>query len=232
VLDRPNPNGFYVDGPTLDMQFKSTIGWLPIPTVHGMTLGELALMINGENWLSGGAQCDLTVIPCKNYTHDTKYTLLMRPSPNLKNMKAIYLYSSTCSFEWTVVTAGRGTMQPFATFGHPDLKGYDFSFVPVRMQGATNPRYLGQECFGRNLLNEPLEKIWANGCSFEYIVECYKNLGIGDEFFRPHAEYSFGSSIIRNMMNDGADAEEIHAAFQNDVKKFKQQRKPYLLYEE
>jgi len=232
VLDRPNPNGYYVDGPILDMQYKSTIGWLPIPTVHGMTIGELALMINGEGWLKDGAKCDLAVIPCKNYTHKTMYTLLQRPSPNLKNMMAIYLYSSTCSIEWTVVTAGRGTYQPFAIFGHPDLKGYDFSFTPRSIPGAKHPRYLDQLCYGRDLLKEPLDKVLKQGVSFEYIIECYNNLGLGDKFFNPNMEWSVGSSIIREMINAGATAEEVHAAFQGDVEKFKIQRKPYLIYPE
>ena len=145
VLDRPNPNGFYVDGPVLDMKYKSGVGALPICTVHGMTLGELALMINGEGWLEGGRKCDLEVIPCKNYSRNTRYCLIVPPSPNLKDMKSVYLYSSTCYFEGTVVTAGRGTSSPFEVYGHPDLKGYSFSFVPESIQGAKNPRYLGQD---------------------------------------------------------------------------------------
>ena len=128
ILDRPNPNGFYVDGPVLDMKFKSGVGWLPITTVHGMTLGELALMINGEKWLENGT-CDLTVIPCLNYTHNTRYSLILPPSPNIKDMRAVYLYSSTCYFEGTVVSLGRGTQFPFETYGHPAMTGYSFSFA-------------------------------------------------------------------------------------------------------
>ena len=135
VLDRPNPNGFYVDGPVLDMQYKSGIGSLPIAMVHGMTLGELALMINGEGWLGDDLRCDLTVIPCLGYDHSMHCTLVRAPSPNLKDMRSIYLYSSTCFFEATVVTAGRGTEFPFEVYGHPDMADRGFSFMPRSMIG-------------------------------------------------------------------------------------------------
>lgn len=126
LLDRPNPLGFYVDGPILDLKYRSAVGWLPIPTVHGMTLGELAGMINGEKWLANGVQCNITVIKCKNYTHSTMYELPVKPSPNLPNMRSIYLYPSTCYFEATPVSLGRGTDKPFQVYGHPNMKGYDF----------------------------------------------------------------------------------------------------------
>ena len=131
VLDRPNPNGFYVDGPILDMKHKSGVGWLPIPVVHGMTLGELALMINGEKWLPQGRICDVTVIPCENYTHQTKYELPVAPSPNLPNTQSIYLYPSTCLFEGTVMSLGRGTSFPFQAYGHPNFKGSGFPLLPA-----------------------------------------------------------------------------------------------------
>jgi hypothetical protein len=126
ILDRPNPNGHLVDGPILDMKYKSGVGLLPIPVLHGMTLGELAQMANGEGWLKDGKKCDLTVIPCQNYTHQTRYTLPIAPSPNLPNMLAIYLYPSMCYFEGTTVSLGRGTDWPFQVYGHPDMTGYDF----------------------------------------------------------------------------------------------------------
>lgn len=160
ILDRPNPNGFYVDGPVLDMKFKSGVGWLPITTVHGMTLGELALMINGEKWLENGT-CDLTVIPCLNYTHNTRYSLILPPSPNIKDMRAVYLYSSTCYFEGTVVSLGRGTQFPFETYGHPAMTGYSFSFVPRSIPGAKSPQFLDEECHGVDLRRKPLRDIWA-----------------------------------------------------------------------
>ena len=153
VLDRPNPNCSYVDGPVLKDAFRSGVGRLPIPVVHGMTLGELAEMINGEGWLkSGKDSCDLTVIPCKNYTRDTEYELPVNPSPNLKSMRAIYLYASTCFFENSVVSVGRGTDRPFEIYGSPYLEGaegYDFSFMPKSMSGAKDPPYEGQVCYGR-----------------------------------------------------------------------------------
>uniref|UniRef100_UPI003AF08547 exo-beta-N-acetylmuramidase NamZ family protein n=1 Tax=Dysgonomonas gadei TaxID=156974 RepID=UPI003AF08547 len=159
VLDRPNPNGHYIDGPILDMKHKSGVGWLPIPVVHGMTLGELALMINGERWLPESRVCDLTVIKCKNYTHQTLYQLPVPPSPNLPNMKSIYLYPSTCLFEATPVSLGRGTEFPFQVYGHPNMKGYSFSFTPRSIPGAKNPPQLDRECFGVDLRNIPDEEI-------------------------------------------------------------------------
>lgn len=139
VLDRPNPNGHYIDGPILDMKYKSGVGWLPIPVVHGLTLGELARMVNGEHWLPEDRVCDLTVVPCLNYTHQTHYVLPVPPSPNLPNMRAVYLYPSTCYFEATPVSLGRGTDWPFQVYGHPNMKGYDFSFTPRSVPGAKNP---------------------------------------------------------------------------------------------
>ena len=136
VLDRPNPNGIYVYGPLLDMKHKSGVGWLPIPVVHGMTLGELALMINGEKWLPEGRVCDLTVVPCENYTHQTNYELPIAPSPNLPNIHSIYLYPSICLFEGTVMSLGRGTSFPFEVYGQPDYKNSDFSFIPRSVAGA------------------------------------------------------------------------------------------------
>ena len=140
ILDRPNPNGHYVDGPILDMKHKSGVGWLPIPVVHGMTLGELALMVNGEKWLPEGRQCEVTVIPCKNYTHQTLYRLPIPPSPNLPNMKSVYLYPSICYFEATPVSLGRGTDLPFQVYGHPNMTGYDYSFTPRSVPGASPSR--------------------------------------------------------------------------------------------
>ena len=185
LLDRPNPNGHYVDGPILDMKYKSGVGWLPIPIVHGMTLGELALMVNGERWLPASRVCDLTVIPCKNYTHQTKYTLPIPPSPNLPNMKAVYLYPATCYFEATPVSLGRGTSLPFQVYGHPNMTGYDYSFTPKSVPGAKNPPQLNKLCHGVNLSNMSDEEIWKRGVDLSYVIDAYKNLNIGDHFFRP-----------------------------------------------
>ncbi|MBN9303200.1 MULTISPECIES: exo-beta-N-acetylmuramidase NamZ family protein [Dysgonomonas] len=232
VLDRPNPNGHYVDGPILDMKYKSGVGWLPIPVVHGMTLGELALMVNGEHWLSENHICDLTIIKCKNYTHKTLYELPIAPSPNLPNMKSIYLYPSTCLFEGTPVSLGRGTTYPFQVYGHPQMKGYAFSFTPKSIPGAKNPPLLNQKCYGVDLRNISDEDIYKKGIDLSYIIDAYKNLNMGDKFFTPFFEKLIGVSYVRNMIKQGKSASEIKEMWKDDVENFKNQRKPYLLYEE
>lgn len=232
ILDRPNPNGHYVDGPILDMKYKSGVGWLPIPIVHGMTLGELALMVNGEHWLPESRTCDVTVIPCKNYTHQTKYRLPIPPSPNLPNMTSVYLYPSTCYFEATPVSLGRGTDKPFQVYGHPDMKGYSYSFTPRSMPGAKNPPQLNKLCHGVDLSGMSDEEIWKRGLDLSYVIDAYRNLNIGDKFFTSFFEKLIGVDYVRRMIEDGKDADEIKACWQDDVKKFKEQRKPYLLYAE
>lgn len=232
ILDRPNPNGHYVDGPLLDMKHKSGVGWLPIPVVHGMTLGELALMVNGEHWLPESRTCDVTVIPCKNYTHQTKFRLPIPPSPNLPNMTSVYLYPSTCYFEATPVSLGRGTDKPFQVYGHPDMKGYSYSFTPRSMPGAKNPPQLNKLCHGVDLSGMSDEEIWKRGLDLSYVIDAYRNLNIGDKFFTSFFEKLIGVDYVRRMIEDGKDADEIKACWQDDVKKFKEQRKPYLLYAE
>lgn len=232
VLDRPNPNGHYVDGPILDMKYKSGVGALPIPIVHGMTLGELALMVNGERWLPASRVADLTVIPCKNYTHQTMYELPIPPSPNLPNMKSIYLYPSTCFFEATPVSLGRGTDKPFQVYGHPNMTGYSYSFTPRSLPGAKNPPQLNKLCHGVDLSSMSNEEIWQRGVDLTYIIDAYRNLNMDDHFFRPFFELLVGTDYVRKMIEQGCSAEEIKACWQEDVKRFKQQRKPYLLYEE
>lgn len=245
ILDRPNPNGFYVDGPVLDMKFKSGVGWLPITTVHGMTLGELALMINGEKWLENGT-CDLTVIPCLNYTHNTRYSLILPPSPNIKDMRAVYLYSSTCYFEGTVVSLGRGTQFPFETYGHPAMTGYSFSFVPRSIPGAKSPQFLDEECHGVDLRRKPLRDIWAEKINLEYVIDAYRNLNMGDKFFGKNNFFELlaGVDWFRSMIEEGLPstvtassvtsslAAEISARWAPDVENFKSRRAPYLLYPE
>ena len=232
ILDRPNPNGFYVDGPILDMKYKSGVGWLPIPVVHGMTLGELALMTNGERWLPASRVCDLTVIPCKNYTHQTKYRLPIPPSPNLPDMKSIYLYPSTCYFEATPVSLGRGTDKPFQIYGHPNMKGYDFSFTPRSISGAKNPPQLDRLCYGVDLSGKTDEEIWEKGLDLSYLIDAYRNMNLDDHFFRSFFENLIGTDTIRKMIMEGKSADEIKAMWKDDVEKFKEQRKPYLLYME
>lgn len=233
ILDRPNPNGFYVDGPVLDMKFKSGVGWLPITTVHGMTLGELALMINGEKWLEN-ATCDLTVVPCLNYTHSTRYSLILPPSPNIKDMRAVYLYSSTCYFEGTVVSLGRGTQFPFETYGHPAMTGYSFSFVPRSIPGAKSPQFLDEECHGVDLRRKPLRDIWAEKINLEYVIDAYRNLNMGDKFFGKNNFFELlaGVDWFRSMIENGSSAAGISARWASDVENFKSRRAPYLLYPE
>ena len=232
VLDRPNPNGMYVDGPILDMKYKSGVGGLPIPVVHGMTLGELARMAVGEGWLEGGAQVKLTVIECKNYTHQSRYVLPIAPSPNLRSMHAIYLYPSTCYFEATPVSLGRGTDWPFEIYGHPNMKGYKFSFTPRSVEGAKNPPQLNRKCYGRDLRKLSDEEIIAKGINLEYVIDAYRNLNLDDHFFRSFFEKLIGRGDIRKMIIDGKSADEIKATWADDVVRFKQQRRKYLLYEE
>ena len=232
VLDRPNPNGMYVDGPILDMKYESGVGRLPIPIVHGLTMGEIAVMTNGEGWLKGGKKVPLTVIKCRNYTHQSRYELPIAPSPNLPNMKSIYLYPSTCYFEATPVSLGRGTDKPFQIYGHPNMKGYSFSFTPRSVDGAKNPPQLNRLCYGVDLTNLSDEEIIAKGINLEYVIDAYNNLNMDDYFFRSFFEKLIGDGNIRKMIKAGKSADEIKATWADDVEKFKKQRKPYLLYAE
>ena len=232
ILDRPNPNGFYVDGPILDMKYKSGVGALPIPVVHGMTLGELARMANGEGWLEGGKRCRLTVIPCRNYTHRTLYRLPIAPSPNLPNMLSVYLYPSLCYFEGSDVSLGRGTDKPFQQFGHPDMKGYAYSFTPESRPGAKDPPQRGKRCYGRDLSSLDEAAVRRQGLDLSYLVEAYRNLNIGDRFFTPFFEKLIGVDYVRQMIEAGNGAEDIKAKWQRDVENFKKQRHKYLLYKE
>ena len=233
VLDRPNPNGMYVDGPILDMKYESGVGRLPLTVVHGMTLGEIALMANGEGWLKDGKQVPLTVIPCEGYTHQTRYELPIAPSPNLRDMKAVYLYASTCYFEATPVSLGRGTDHPFKIYGHPDMKGCDYSFTPRSVDGAKNPPQLNKKCYGRNLCDLDNEDIIAAGINLEYLIDAYNGVGMPiDKFFRSFFEKLIGDDNIRTMIAEGKSAAEIKATWADDVEAFKKQRHPYLLYKE
>ena len=232
VLDRPNPNGFYVDGPLLDMKHKSGVGWLPIPVVHGMTLGELALMINGEKWLPRGRVCNLTVVPCEGYTHQTRYELPIAPSPNLPNIHSIYLYPSTCLFEGTVMSLGRGTDFPFEVYGHPNYKGSDFSFTPRSVAGAKKPPLLNKKCYGVDLREMPNQDIWERGFDLSYVIDAYQNMNIGNKFFSSFFEKLVGVDYIRQDIVAGKSADEIKQKWSGDVEQFVKQRRPYLLYEE
>ena len=229
VLDRPNPNGHYVDGPILDMKYKSGVGWLPIPVVHGMTMGEIATMAIGEGWAKAA---DLKVIKCRNYDHNTHYELPIAPSPNLPTQHSIYLYPSTCLFEGTVVSMGRGTEAPFEIYGHPDMENREFSFTPMPNRGSATPPHSGKLCYGVDLRGLEDEAIWSEGVDLSYVVDAYHDLGLGDKFFTPMFEKLIGVGYVREMIIAGHSAEEIEAMWANDVEMFKRQRAKYLLYNE
>ncbi len=243
ILDRPNPNGYYVDGPILDMQYKSGVGWLPIPIVHGMTLAELALMVNGEGWLPDGKQCDLEIVPCANYTHQTVYDLPIPPSPNLQNMLSIYLYPATCYFEATPVSLGRGTDKPFLCYGHPDYDAaasqlempgvkHGLTFTPRSMTSAPKPPQQDNLCYGVDLSGMSIEDARKVGVDFTFLIDAYNAVGRPENFFRGFMEKLAGVGYVREMIIAGKSNEEIKAMWKEDVENFKIQRKPYLLYEE
>ncbi len=233
VLDRPNPNGHYVDGPVLDPAFKSFVGMHPVPIVHGMTVGEYARMINGENWLKEGIQCSLTVVPIKQYTHKTAYELPVKPSPNLPNIRSIYLYPSLCLFEGTAISVGRGTNTQFQIYGHPDYTEGDYQFTPVRMEGAKYPKHQDKICFGKDLRNIPIADLRGNhGFNLEYIIEAYQNFKDKDQFFLKNLFFDklAGTDQLRQQIIAGATEAEIRASWAADLEAFKTKRAKYLMY--
>lgn len=236
VLDRPNPNGSYVDGPILDMEkHRSGVGAAPIPVVHGLTLGELALMVNAEGWLKDGKKLeDLHVVPCANYDHQRRWAINRRPSPNLRTLHSVYLYPSICYFEGTTVSLGRGTELSFEVYGHPSFEGKcRFKFTPDAIDGAKNPRYKGQTCYGRDLRLLDDEEIIRRGVDLSYVIDAYNLMGRpGDEFFTPMFEKLIGRSYVREMIKEGKSAEEIKATWAQEVEEFKKLRRRYLLYAE
>ena len=230
VLDRPNPNGMYVDGPLLDMaKYKSGVGALPIPVVHGLTMGEIAMMAQGEGW---SRKCDVKVVKCSGYTHQTRYTLPVAPSPNLPNQHSIYLYPSTCLFEGTVCSLGRGTDAPFQIYGHPDYEGGEFEFTPRSVAGGKNPPLKDQKCHGVDLRGLDDEQIIASGFNLEYVIDAYRNLDMGEKFFTRMFLLLTGVDYIKQMIIEGKSADEIRKVWQKDVEEFKLLRRRYLLYEE
>jgi uncharacterized protein YbbC (DUF1343 family) len=231
VLDRPNPNGFYIDGPVLKSGAESFIGMHKVPVVHGMTIGEYAQMVNEEKWLLNGIQCQLTVVPCLHYSHSDFYELPVAPSPNLPNMTAVFLYPSLCFFEGTDVSLGRGTVKPFQQYGAPYLKS-DYSFVPQPMFGAKDPLRNGEKCFGFDLTGFETEIIAKKHLYFEWVIAAYKACPHKDTFFRKDGFFKLltGDAKIQKMIVSGASADEIRASYQNEIATFKLLRKKYLLY--
>lgn len=227
VLDRPNPNGHYIDGPVLDRKFSSFVGMHPVPVVYGMTIGEYALMINGEGWITKKLE-QLKVIPIKHYTHQTKYELPIKPSPNLPNAVAVNLYPSICFFEGTTISEGRGTEFPFQVFGAPHLKGkYSFKFTPISTVGAKNPKYKGEKCYGLDLRKHPqLKEIRLHWLIDAYKHSPKKSFFNSDLFFDKLA----GTDSLRKQIIAGWSEQRIKQTWQNGLESFKKIRANYLLY--
>lgn len=228
VLDRPNPNGHIVDGPVLDMNYKSGVGAIPVPVLHGLTMGEIARMAVGEGW---ARRCGLTVVKCRNYTHATEYVLPVAPSPNLPTQRSVYLYAALCPFEGTVVSLGRGTSAPFEVYGHPAMIGRTFSFTPRPTAGAKHPPLEGQLCYGVDLSGMPLDEARKVGFSLKYVIDAYADLRLGDKFFTPMFEKLVGVGWVRGMILSGASDAEIRARWAGEVERYRERRAKYLLYE-
>lgn len=230
LLDRPNPNGGYVDGPVLDTAFRSFVGMHPIPVVYGLTIGELAGMINGEGWLDQGITCDLTVISCEGYYHGRSYSMPVSPSPNLANDHSILMYPSTCFFEGTVLSEGRGTPIPFEVYGHPDLPG-DFSFTPRSIEGvARNPKFEGIICHGKDLSSfTPLEG-WTR-LHLQFLLEAYEAFPRKEEFFTLYFNTLAGSDQLRKQIEAGWDESRIRASWQGELEQYVEKRRKYLIYD-
>ncbi|MEM1124357.1 MAG: DUF1343 domain-containing protein, partial [Bacteroidota bacterium] len=234
VLDRPNPNGHYIDGPILEADYQSFVGMHPIPVVHGMTIAEYAQMVNGEGWLKEGVQCQLTTVSCQNYTHETVYELPVKPSPNLPNNRSIYLYPSLCFFEGTVFSVGRGTNSQFQIFGHPDFQKGDYTFVPQPMEGAKYPKLEGDSCRGFDLTQLPLANIReTKALNLDYLIMAYQNYPNPEEFFLKNLFFDklAGGKKLREQIVAGRTAEEIKQTWQQDLHQFKRTRAKYLLYD-
>ncbi len=252
ILDRPNPNGFYVDGPVLDMKFKSFVGMQPIPIVYGMTIGEYALMLTGQKWLSAEANkinaynvatkpsvdtpFHVQVIKCKNYDHNTKYVLPVNPSPNLREMQSIYLYPSTCFFEGTVLSEGRGTDKPFQIFGHPSLPKTLYAFTPMPNEGAKNSKCFNQVCYGWNLsgTNGDVLKKLNRKIQLQYLIDAYKLFPTKDSFFLANNFFNklAGNDVLMKQIKKGVSEKDIRKSWEKDLNKFKGIRKKYLLYKD
>ena len=228
ILDRPNPNGHYIDGPILEKQHKSFVGMHPVPVVHGMTIGEYAQMINGEGWLENGVKCDLTIIKLKNYTHQTAYSLPIKPSPNLPNDVAINLYPSLCFFEGTPLSVGRGTEMQFQIFGTPKLpeEFYSFTFTPQANEGAKHPKFKNELCQGMDLRgNKKLSKL-----NLEWLIEAYTSTGKKKEFFSPFFTKLAGTTQLQEQIEKGYSYREIRKTWLAGLEVYDLMKGKYLLY--
>jgi len=240
ILDRPNPNGYLIDGPILDMKYKSGIGMFPIPMAHGLTVGEFAQMVNGEGWLKDKVKCKIKIIPVANYNHDMPYTLPVKPSPNLNTQQAILLYPSTCMFEGVYVNHGRGTLFPFTVLGSPELKGkYEFSYTPTGIKGmAETPLFMDQVCYGLDLRNYDIQQLRkTKKINLQWIMELYKVHPYKEKFFDSKLsnqmgtiEKLIGSGLFRQQIIDGRSEKEIRASWEPGLSDYKKMRKKYLLY--
>jgi uncharacterized protein YbbC (DUF1343 family) len=240
ILDRPNPNGYLVDGPILDMNLKSGIGQFPIPISHGMTIGEFAQMINGEGWLPNGLKCSIKIIPVANYKHDMPYTLPVKPSPNLNTQQSVMLYPSLCWFEGTVISQGRGTYFPFAVLGNPLLKGkYSFSFTPVSIPGMSEtPLHMNETCYGLDLRNYDISKLRKSGkINIQWMIDMYKAYPNKDKFFdytqskaMGNIDYRTGTSQFKEQIKAGLSEEAIRKTWEPGLSNYKKMRVKYLLY--
>lgn len=227
VLDRPNPNGHFVDGPVLKPGFVSFVGMHEVPLVHGMTIGEYAQMLQGENWLKTKKKCELKIIPCTNYSHTSRYLLPVKPSPNLPNMLAVYLYPSLGLFEGTVMSVGRGTSFPFQVIGHPKYPDKSYLFIPEKQAYSNlSPLYEKDSCFGIKIDSVAAEaKI-----DLSFLIDCYQKMDMGDAYFNSFFDKLAGNSLLRNQFINHVPEEEIRISWQTDLDAFKAIRKKYLLY--
>ena len=227
IFDRPNPNGDYIDGPVLEKGYESFVGMHPIPIVHGLTVGELAQMINGEGWLKDEVKAPIEIIPVANWTHDDHYSLPVKPSPNLPNDIAIRLYPSLCFFEGTDVSLGRGTLFPFQVYGYPDPKFGNFTFTPVSIDGMSKyPPQQDKLCYGKDLRNEPL----SHQFTLSYLLDAYRLADQGDSFFNSFFDKLAGSDRLRKSIIAGESEENIRSSWQKGLDVYKTKRKLYLIY--
>jgi len=234
VLDRPNPNGFFIDGPVLEKKYESFVGMQSIPVVHGLTIGEYAQMLNGEKLLANNLQCKLKVITCANYNHKMHYELPVAPSPNLPNMASIYLYPTLCFFEGTPVSVGRGTENPFQVIGYPSFTEGNFQFTPKSMLGkAAKPMYENQSCSGIDL--REFGSVYIKNAKSLYlfwIISMYQSYPEKEKFFTPFFDKLAGTNLFANQIIEGKSEEEIRKSWQADINKYKLVRKRYLLYDD